>query len=108
MKADDHDIVLPDNPAPHLTDWLLEIGPTAGDGPLAWQDIAAWSSQVGIELDPWEARIVRRLSKTFVNQRSDARKPGCPEPRLQVNETAARKRVDQQFAALIGALQTST
>lgn len=108
MKAERRDIVLPDNPAPHLTDWFLEIGPASGDGPLGWQDIAAWSAQIGVELDPWETRTLRRLSEAFVNQRAVARKPNCPEPRLQADEIATRNKVDAQFAALMGALKTAS
>lgn len=105
MKADGREPILPDNPAPYLTDWFLEIGPTAGETPLGWQDLVAWSRLTGIELTPWEARTLRRLSKTFLNQKFDARKSGCPEPREQADQRETRKRVDEQFKAMMGALR---
>jgi hypothetical protein len=103
LRAERRDPVLPSNPAPYLTDWFLEIGPTAGDAAIGWQDLAAWERLMGVELTPWEARTIRRLSKTFLNQKFDARKPGCPEPRLQADDVATRKRVDAQFAAMVAA-----
>ncbi|WP_158250636.1 hypothetical protein [Novosphingobium sp. HII-3] len=104
MRAEKVDPVLPENPAPYLTDWFLEIGPTAGEIALGWPDLVAWSRLTGVELTPWEARTIRRLSKTFLNQKFDARKPNCPEPRVQADQAETRKRVDEQFKALMGAL----
>lgn len=108
MKAQGRDPVLPLNPAPHITDWLMEIGPMAGEGPIGWQDMDAWSRLTSIDLDPWEARTLRRLSRSFVNQRRDARKANCPEPRVQADEIAVRKKVDGQFAAMVAALGCET
>ncbi|MBO9724309.1 MAG: hypothetical protein J7530_08040 [Novosphingobium sp.] len=108
MKAQDREPVLPFNPAPHITDWLFEIGPMTGEGAIGWQDMDAWSRLTGIELDPWEARTLRRLSRSFVNQRWDARKDNCPEPRVQADEIAVRKKVEGQFAAMVAALGRET
>lgn len=103
MKAQGCEPVLPFNPAPHITDWLFEIGPMAGEGPIDWQDMLAWSQLTGIDLNPWEARTLRRLSRAFVNQRYDARKANSPEPRVQADEVAVRKKVEGQFAAMVAA-----
>lgn len=105
MKTDQREPIFPPNDAPHLTDWLFEIGPTAQESPISWQEMAAWSHNSGVELDPWEGRTLRRLSKAYLNERYDAKKPNCPEPRLKADEIATRNRVDDQFAALIGAVQ---
>lgn len=98
---------LPDNPAPHVTDWFLEIGPTVatgmGEGPIGWQDMTAWSELTGVELDPWEAKTIRSLSSAFVAERHRARKPGCLAPYSTLSADN-RGRVDAQFKALVGAL----
>lgn len=77
-------IFWPDNPAPHVTEWWLDIGPSisgdAGERPIEWRDMAAWEHFTGIELDTWEARTIRRLSRVYLSQRYDAKKPDCPPP----------------------------
>lgn len=112
MRRRGDPIDLPENPAPYITDWLMEIGPLVsggmGEAPVGWQDMAAWSEMIGVELDPWEARSIRRLSRVFMSQRHDARKPDCPPPfsptRDQVEsrrEIVARK-VEAAFGGLVG------
>lgn len=109
MRAEGRDPVFPPNPVPFVTDWLLEIGPTKADGmsesSIDWQDMAAWSRLTSIDLTPWEARTLRRMSKAFVRQRKEARKATCIEPRLQADQVSARKRVDDQFMAMRDAIQ---
>lgn len=114
-KKKNQPVLYPPNPAPYLTDWFLEIGPTApggmGDAPISWQDMAAWSQVTGIELDPWEGRTLRRLSIAHINQKYAAKKPGCIEPRLEADrakaEEVSRDRVSSQFAAMVKALKPS-
>jgi len=76
-----------------------------GAAELTWQEIDAWCGRTGIDLDPWEARTIRRLSRTYVHQQHDARKPDCPEPyadEVQRAETA-KNRVSGQFKAMLAA-----
>lgn len=108
MKAQDKPVRLPDSPAPYLTDWLFEIGPASatgmGDAPLSWQEMEAWQELTGIELDAWEARTLRRLSRAFIDQRHEAKKADCPEPfgptRIAPDD---RERVELQFKAMVAA-----
>ncbi|WP_165913229.1 hypothetical protein [Novosphingobium sp. ST904] len=96
---------MPDNPAPYLTDWLIEIGPAApGGDPLGWRDLAAWQDITGIELEPWEGRLIRRLSTDFVSQRHKAEKADCPPPYTGIEDDipAMRQRVSAQIAAIFG------
>ncbi|EQB09708.1 hypothetical protein L284_19080 [Novosphingobium lindaniclasticum LE124] len=67
--------------------------------------MAEWSRLMGVDLSPWEARTLRRLSRAFVNQRDDARKPTCIEPMVQVDQELARSRVEAQFAAMVATLK---
>lgn len=70
--------LLPPNPAPYLTDWLMEIGPVTysamGSSPIGWPDLAAWQDLTGIELEPWEARLLRRLSGCYAAETQAAKK----------------------------------
>lgn len=97
---DGYDPILPDNPARYLTDWLFEIGPVEGDGPISWQAMAAWEGRMGLDLYPWEARIIRRLSAEYLSEYYQAKKPGRPAPygTAEVN----RDRIAEQFKAMIG------
>lgn len=110
LKKRGRPVPLPPNPAPYLTEWWLEIGPTCtagmGEGSITWQEMAAWQGLTGIELDPWEARTIRSMSQAFAAQKPDARKADCPAPYLGNRETLAIQRpvVAQQVKALFGAL----
>jgi hypothetical protein len=96
---------LPDNPAPHLTDWLLEIGPTNSEGgSIGWRDIEAWQSIVGIELEPWEARLIKRLSAEYASMRFRGEKADCPAPYMLVTPEA-QDRVAAQFRAMVAAMK---
>lgn len=87
---------MPPNPAPYITEWLLEIGPTVptgmGSGPIGWRDMEAWSSLTGSGLQPWEARLIRRLSLEFLAWTHKAEKPDCPAPWVTVDDATAANR----------------
>lgn len=99
---------LPENPAPYITDWFLEVGPTVstgmGEGPIGWPDMAAWQELTGIELDAWEARTIRSLSNAWAAERYRARKPTCMAP-YNTFSVDSQNRVDAQFKAMVKALQ---
>lgn len=75
---------VPPNPLPYLTEWLFEIGPTEpagmGAAPIAWQTLAIWSELTGAELLPWEARLLRNLSREYLNEAHQAEKRDRPAP----------------------------
>lgn len=100
---------VPPNPLPHITDWLFEIGPSSangmGESPIDWASIAAWSGQIGIVLNAWEARTIRRLSQDFIHMRFEARKASCPAPFDPDADDEAKgdDRVTAQFRAMMAA-----
>lgn len=94
---------MPDNPAPHLVDWLFEIGPATGEHPIGFADLVAWQDITGVELDPWEARTLRRLSAEYLAQRHASRDPGAPPP-YSAGVQARRDLVAKQFATMASAL----
>lgn len=75
---------MPPNPAPHIIDWLMEIGLTEaagmGSAPLSWQEIDAWCNRTGIDLATWEARLIRRLSADYLAECRKAEDRNCPPP----------------------------
>ncbi len=84
MAVDD---LSPDFPAirtPWVIDWLMEVGPTdpgaMGSVPISWTSIDHWQHCMGLELPPWLARLLRRLSVDFVAETVRAREPDCPRP----------------------------
>ncbi|CAD7335322.1 hypothetical protein FIM10_02160 [Sphingomonadales bacterium 56] len=106
MKRADIAPLLPPNPAPYLTEWLFDAGPSSpagmGDAVLGWTDLHAWQSITGIELQPWEARTLRRLSRDYLNQLHEAKKPGCSAPYDEAEQQAQnRDRVADQFKAMV-------
>ncbi|CDO34994.1 hypothetical protein [Novosphingobium sp. KN65.2] len=100
-------IHLPDNPAPHITDWLIDIGPIMGDDAIGWRDMTAWQELTGIALQPWEAREIRRLSKVYINQYHDARAPDCPAPwaGAHADIVSNRDRVNSQVRAVFSGMR---
>lgn len=100
MAARGEHIPIPPNPARYLTDWLFEIGPSVPGGmapaPIGWRDITAWQDLTGVELLPWEARVLRRLSRDFVTASREARERNCPMPwsGIETTDDVAARRAD--------------
>jgi hypothetical protein len=73
-----------DNPVatghPVMVQWMLDAGPTEpGSGAaaaLSWRALNAWTIGTGIPLEPWQGRLLRRLSSDWLAQSDKARKPG--------------------------------
>jgi hypothetical protein len=70
--------------ASYIAEYLWEIGPTQasglGDGVISHQEIAAWQSNLGIELHAWEVGLLRRLSQDYLTQSREAEDPYCKPP----------------------------
>lgn len=68
----------------YLLDWLFEIGPTLpagmGSGVLTFSEIATWQQLVGLDLQPWEVRALRRLSGEYLGETHAATDPRRPPP----------------------------
>lgn len=84
MRKDDVPVLMPPNPAPHIIDRLVEIGLTEAGAmsavPLSWREIDAWSSRTGVDLAPWEARLIRSLSVAYVAESRRAESENAPPP----------------------------
>jgi hypothetical protein len=68
----------------YLVAFLFEVGPvmsgSMGAAPLPFGEIDAWCRRSGIELSPWEARALRRLSVTYLNESQAAEKRSRQPP----------------------------
>lgn len=84
MKRDGIVPAMPPNPAPHLIGWLTEMGITEATGvgpvPLSWREISEWQRNTGVHLQPWEARLIRKLSVSYLAASHDAESETCPPP----------------------------
>lgn len=84
MGGEKAELPMPPNPAPHIIGWLTEIG-LAGVGgmaavPVPWSEISEWQRNSGITLEPWVARLIRRLSVDYVAMSRKAEEEHCPPP----------------------------
>ena len=68
----------------YLIAYLYELGPTVaadmGAGPVTFAEMAAWQAARGFELEPWEARLLRRLSVDYLAESHRATERNCPPP----------------------------
>jgi hypothetical protein len=75
---------MPPNPAPAITARLIEIGLTQaagmGSAPLSWGEINEWQRATCVTLQPWEARLIRRLSTEYLAEGRRAESENCPAP----------------------------
>lgn len=80
MQADGIEPEIPVIDGLYLVDYLNDIGPVMSDGAITWQEIESWQEQTGFELQPWERRLLRRLSIDYWNESHNAKSPNCPPP----------------------------
>lgn len=72
----------------YLLAYFLEVGPAMaagmGSAAITHQELRAFQDNIGLELAPWEIRILRRLSNDYLNasylaEKSDCRPPWLPD-----------------------------
>ncbi len=85
----------------YILDYLFEIGPTKGETPLEGPDLVAWEHLLGIEWQPWQSRLLIRLSRAYIGETHRARKydaePPWPEFKRQwawVQRQKGERRLD--------------
>lgn len=69
---------------PYITEWFFNIGPAnptpMGNSPLTLKNISDEMAVLGIEVWPWEALALRRMSNAYLNMKEAAKAPDCPPP----------------------------
>jgi hypothetical protein len=58
----------------------LEVVAGAGRAALSWREIEAWAERTKSELRPWDARLLRRLSKAYLAEIEDGQDEDAPPP----------------------------
>lgn len=95
----------------HLITHLFEVGPVSvGMGsasPISWVDLAAWQEQTGVELQPWEARLVRRLSREYASETQRAQDPAAASPLAILATEKVRETVARHTRGLFGGIAAS-
>jgi hypothetical protein len=80
---------------------FLEVGPVAsgtmGAAPLSFTELQAYADLTGIELLPWEASLLRQLSRAWVGESGraeshDASPPWAPSQAIDRDNLALRVR----------------
>lgn len=105
MKKDGITPRMPPNPMPHIMDRLVEIGMTEAAGmgvvPLSWREINEWQRATGVDLAPWEARLLRRLSAEYIAEGHRAELETCPPPwRIKLTEKERERQRNREMAML--------
>ena len=107
LKLEEKIVSMPLVSAPHIIDYLYEIGPTLAGGmggvPLSHLEIDAWQRNTGIDLDAWEARFLVRLSREFLAESHKAEAKDRPAPWTEVPVEVDR---DQVSRSLFNALES--
>lgn len=93
-----------------LIAYLFEVGPIAagGMGPVAidWVQIDAWQRRVGLDLPPWQSRLLIRLSGDYLSEwmaASDDTRPAPwhPEDMTEANRAAVGRQAKNAMRALM-------
>ena len=89
----------------YLAEYLMEVGPVESTGmgpaPLSYREIASWSEATDTHLSPWDAQMLRHLSRVYVRAAHDAKEPSAPAPyRDAMNIEQQRQSVVAGFKAL--------
>jgi len=71
---------MPECGALYLVEYMIELGVTYGEQAVPYSEIESWQRQSGIELQPWEARIVKQLSEAYLSESHAARDPDAKAP----------------------------
>lgn len=108
MAIDDLTPDFPPIRTPWIIDHLMDLGPSEagamGPVPISWASIDHWQRCSCIDLPPWTARLLRRLSVDFVAETVRAREPDCPPPwtaTSSLNRDEVSRKVTNAFRALM-------
>jgi hypothetical protein len=99
-------IEMPPLSASYLVAYLFEIGPIfaggMGEVGLPHYEIESWQRLSGIELQPWEVKVLRSASIAYAKQAQLAIKPECMPPWIseQYQEGVGNK-VSRVFKSLV-------
>ena len=95
----------------HIVGHLFDAGPVLHTGmgpvPLSWSELATWQRVTGVELSPWEAQTLRRLSAEYIATQQAAEDPAMPPPYATAPTQDQRARVAASLASVFGGMARS-
>jgi hypothetical protein len=72
FEKDGLEIVFPEVRAYYLIEHLFDIGISIGDHSITYSEIEAWQRLSGVELQPFEARFLKKLSEAYLSAAREA------------------------------------
>jgi hypothetical protein len=66
--------------AHYLVDILFKVGPVRSEGPVYEENLQAWETRRGIELQPWQADLILEMSQAYFSEMHAAREPNALAP----------------------------
>ena len=69
--------------------------------PIDSQRLVLWQQETGIELQPWEAQGLRRLSRAYVAESAAAEDFECPPPWSAVPTPELREQLARDLGAAL-------
>lgn len=85
---------------------VVESG-AMGPIPLSSKEILSWQECTGVELEAWEFRVLRDMSRRYLIQYEESKKPECPppfgDPVNEFDRAVVSKKVGNAFKAFIQA-----
>lgn len=97
---------MPPNPAPHIVEWLIDIGLSESNGmgqsPISWREINEWQRATCIDLAPWEAKLIRTLSVAYLAEGRLAESETCPPPWRATVSRKEREAEDSRLRLVLG------
>ena len=75
-----------------------------GSAPVGWQDLLAWQTCLGIQLPPWQSRLLVSMSQEYVSFSQKAEKPDCPAPWVEPMDEDRRESVARRLASAFSSI----
>jgi hypothetical protein len=102
------EVVLPDTDLPFILVQFMEVGPVIPTGmgiiPIGWQDLVAWQQCTGVQLPPWQLRLLVSMSQEYVSFSHKAEKPDCPAPWVEPMDEDRRENVARRLSSVFRSL----
>lgn len=97
-QGEELELILPDlGDEGYLVPLFIECGTSKAGAngllPLDWMDIEAWKSATQLELNPFEALMIRSMSKAYVGEYYAAKDKARARPYISLEELANIDRV---------------
>jgi hypothetical protein len=95
--------------AAYLVGALMEAGPTSaagmGEVPLTWADLLAYQQGTAQHFQPWELRLIRRLSGEYLSESIRAKARDARAPWVTEVTAEQRSEVAQQMRDALRGMQ---